>query len=117
MKKAFFFVALSLMLQMTLMQPAAASSQSVIVNETPYTVKGTITYHEPWLCKDTHLTIAPAATFRTGSTSCLMHNVNFSADGHRCELIAERSRTPTAFFVFTGRSISKKDLYCGFISR
>ncbi len=116
MKKAFFFLVLGLLLPMTLIQPADAGREVTAKNETPYTVKGTITYATV-LCRDDHPTIAPGNTFRVGIGACLTQKVNFSADGQSCELIGGRPGNPTSFVIRTGASFGYKNLHCGFTAK
>jgi len=116
MKKALFFVGLSLLLPMASMRPADAAHQLTAKNETPYTVKGSITYMG-FLCRNDHPTIAPGTTFRVSVGGCHAQKVNFSADGHACELIGGRPFGPTTFVIRTGSELGYRTLYCGFTAR
>jgi hypothetical protein len=116
MKKAFFLVVLSLLVPMTLLQPADAGRQVTAKNETSFTVKGTITY-ATLLCRNDHPTIAPGATFSVGIGACLTQKVNFSADGQACELMGGRPGNPTTFVIKPGRAFGYRDLHCGFTAR
>jgi hypothetical protein len=116
LKKAFFLVVLSLLLPMALIQTADAGREVTAKNETPYTVKGTITYATV-LCRNDHPTIAPGATFQVGIGACLTQKVNFSADGQSCELMGGRPGNPTSFVIKTGAAFGYKGLHCGFTAR
>ena len=116
MKKAFFLVMISLLLPMVLVRPADAGREVTAKNDTPYTVNGTITY-ATLLCKNDRPTIAPGATFRVGIGACVTQKVNFSANGHECELMGGRPGNPTTFVIMTGKAFGYKDLHCGFTAR
>jgi len=111
-----FFAALGLLLPAALTQPADAARQVTAKNETPYTVNGPITYATV-LCRDDHPTIAPGDTFRVNIGLCLTQKVNFSANGHHCELIGGRPGSPTTFVIMPGRAVGYKDFYCAFKAR
>lgn len=116
MKKTLFLAVLSLLLPMALMQPASAGREVTAKNDTPYTVKGTITYATV-LCRNDHPTIAPGQTFRVGIGACLTQRVNFSADGQSCELFGSRPGNPTTFVIMTGKAVGYRDLHCAFTAR
>ena len=116
MKNTLLLAALSLALPMALMQPAIAGREVTAKNETPFTVKGTITYGTV-LCRNDHPTIAPGHTFRVGIGACLTKLVNFSADGQSCELMGGRPGNPTSFVIKPGAAFGYKDLHCGFTAK
>lgn len=116
MKKALFLTALALVLPIASIQPAVAARQVTAKNDTPYTVKGTITY-ATILCRNDHPTIAPGTTFTVGIGACQTQRVNFSADGHECELIGGRPGNPTAFVIMPGKAFGYKALFCGFTAK
>lgn len=116
MKRPLFLAAIALLLPIALALPADAGRQVTAKNDTPFTVKGNITYGTI-LCRDDHPVIAPGATFSVGIGACLTKLVNFSADGHECELIGGRPGNPTAFVIMQGKAFGYKGLYCGFTAK
>lgn len=116
MKHALFLAALCLVLPAALTAPADAARQVTAKNETPYTVKATITYATA-LCRNDHPSIAPGDTFRVNIGLCVTQKATFSANGHQCELIGGRPGNPTIFVIMPGRAVGYRDLYCAFKAR
>ena len=116
MKKAAFLAALSLLLPLALTAPATAGREASAKNETPYSVNGVITY-ATILCRNDKPFIPAGHTWRDGIGACQTQRVNFSANGHQCELVGSRPGNPTTFVIKTGKAFGIPGMYCGFTAR
>ena len=83
MKKV-FFVLLSLLLPLALMQPAFATGRIWVHNQTSYSVKVDIVYRTH-LCRDDHPTIAPGGNFTVQTGACWINHLTVTgAHGNQC---------------------------------
>ena len=115
MKKSSLLVILSLLLSMTSIQPAVAKSASA-ANDTPYSVNGVITYGT-MLCKTDRPFIPAHKTWSHGDIGlCLTKTVEWTANGHKCELWYGRTAHPTKWVIKTGAMMGHSDVYCVYTS-
>lgn len=84
MKKALFFVLLSLVLPLVSSQPAFANGRIWVYNKTSYTVKVDIVYIS-YLCRDDHPTIEPGKEFTVQTGACWIKHITVTGSrGNQC---------------------------------
>lgn len=84
MKRALFFVVLSLMLPLAWSQPASATGWISVYNQTTYSVKVDIVYISHF-CRDDHPTIAPGGKFSVNTGACWIKHITVTGSrGNQC---------------------------------